>query len=287
MPLELFFAIIIIIVLLAGSYTDIKTREVPDWVNFSFIISALGIRGIWSIAASDWRYISYGLMGFLLCVAIAYAMFYAGQWGGGDAKMIMGIGAMMGLQLDIDAMLVGFLMNTLLVGAVYALVWGMILIIKNRKQFMKHLRKIVHNKRMLKIRKLVIISAAVLLVVALAINEASVKFLILGIVILYVTTFYLWIFVKAIEKCCMLKKVTPDKLTEGDWIAKDVIVGGKRITGPKDLGISLEQIKELKRLKKQKKIDKVLIKEGIPFVPSFLLAFIATWIFGNLFLLVL
>ncbi len=36
---------------------------------------------------------------------------------------------------------------------------------------------------------------------------------------------------------------------------------------------------------KKGRIKKVLIKEGIPFVPSFLIAFVVTWIFGNLLLI--
>jgi hypothetical protein len=92
--------------------------------------------------------------------------------------------------------------------------------------------------------------------------------------------FYLWIFIKIIEKVCMLKYVTPDKLTEGDWIVKEIRVNGQYITGPKDLGIEKKQIEKLKKLK----VRRVLIKEGIPFVPSFLIAFFVSVSFGNVFL---
>ena len=85
------------------------------------------------------------------------------------------------------------------------------------------------------------------------------------------------LFVKAVEKACMLKRVKPSELTEGDWIAKDVIVKNKRICGPKDLGIEKAQIRQLIRLK----IKSVIIKVGIPFVPSFLLAFVLTLWIGN------
>ena len=45
------------------------------------------------------------------------------------------------------------------------------------------------------------------------------------------------------------------------------------MTGPKDLGISRQQIE---RLIRYKKIRKVIVKEGIPFIPAFLIAFILT-----------
>ena len=108
-----------------------------------------------------------------------------------------------------------------------------------------------------------------------------IKILILTFAFLILTTFYLWVFVKAIEKSSMYKLVEPTKLTEGDWIVKDIFIGGKYLTGPKDLGIGKNQIKVLIQLYKQKKIKKILVKEGIPFVPSFFIAFIVTLVFGN------
>jgi len=83
----------------------------------------------------------------------------------------------------------------------------------------------------------------------------------------------------------MIKLVNPKELTEGDWIAKDILVKGKYIAGPKDLGIEKKQIKELIRLYQKRKIKKVLMKIGIPFVPSFFIAYIITLAYGNLVLL--
>lgn len=105
--------------------------------------------------------------------------------------------------------------------------------------------------------------------------------MVLTLAFVMLITFYLWIFVKAIEKSCMYKLVEPPKLTEGDWIVKDIYVGGKYVTGPKELGISKKQIKQLIEFYKKRKVKKILIKEGIPFVPSFLIAFIVTLMFGN------
>ena len=61
----------------------------------------------------------------------------------------------------------------------------------------------------------------------------------------------------------------------------DIIVDGEHICGPKDLGIELKQINKLKKLQSHGKINKILIKEGIPFVPSFLAAYITILLFGN------
>ncbi|MBI2574772.1 hypothetical protein HYV82_02720 [Candidatus Woesearchaeota archaeon] len=85
----------------------------------------------------------------------------------------------------------------------------------------------------------------------------------------------------------MLKYVGPEKLTEGDWIAKDIYVGGKYVCGPKDLGIEKSQIRQLLKYRHLGKIKKVLIKEGIPFVPSFLIAFLLSVKFGSLLLMLI
>jgi prepilin signal peptidase PulO-like enzyme (type II secretory pathway) len=82
----------------------------------------------------------------------------------------------------------------------------------------------------------------------------------------------------------MLKRVHPNKLTEGDWIVKDVVIGGKRITGPSDLGISMPQIRKLRALAAKGKVRAVLIKQGMPFVPSFTFAFLLYLAFGNVLL---
>jgi len=57
----------------------------------------------------------------------------------------------------------------------------------------------------------------------------------------------------------------PSKLTEGDWIEQNVKIG--KTTIKKSVhGLSLKEIKLLKKYKKS-----ILIKEGIPFTPAFLI----------------
>lgn len=284
------FSIVILIigflVLLIGSFTDIRTREVPDWVDYGLIFAAIGARLAYSLATFDWSYLIEGILGFIAFFIIAYVMFYAGQWGGGDAKMMMGMGALVGMRLEWLDFSVSFIVNIFLVGAVYGLVWTSVLAFVHRHKFWIEVKKIVHSPKMLRIRKMFIISALIMIILAMFAGNLTLKLLLFAFVAFYLGTFYLWIFIKAVEKTCMYKFIPPEKLTEGDWIAKNIVVGGKRICGPKDLGIEMSQIRQLIKLKRQKKIDKILIKEGIPFVPSFLIAFVATYLFGNMFLMV-
>ena len=266
-----------IIALIIGSITDIKKREVPDWLNYGLIFAALGIRAIYSAVSWDWMFFLEGIAGFIIFAAIAFAMFYAGQWGGGDAKLLMGLGALIGLGFDfteVPFMLI-LLFNILIVGGVYGLVWSIALAVRKGKIFSKKFSILLKEKR--KWRLSIWTIGFALLALDFVFMPVPLKFLTAVFILIIISGFYLFIFIKIVEECCMLKYVKTSQLTEGDWIAKDIFVKGKRICGPKDLGISKENIRKLIKLK----IRKILIKDGIPFVPSFLIGYLITLILGN------
>ena len=276
---------ICMLALVIASYTDIKTREVPDWLNYSLIGLGLGINAIYSTILLNPSFIIQSILGLILGMIIGYSMFYLGQWGGGDSKMIMGLGALIGFEISIESFLIGLLINILLIGSIYGLIWSIILARRNKNKFSKDMKKIMHNKKLIKTRLVIFISSLFLLSPLLLTKSISIIIPIFLLIILINLTPYLWMFVKAVENSSMYKLITPDKLTEGDWIAKDVKIDGKYISGPKDLGIEKKQINQLIDLWKKGKIKKILIKEGMPFIPSFFLAFIITLIYGNIFLL--
>ncbi len=280
--IDFLITVLVSAALIVGTYTDIKFMEVPDWVSYAAIFSALGLRMIWSVSSSTFAYILSGAVGFALVLAIASLMFYLGQWGGGDSKLLIGLGALLGLELNFDALFFSFLLNIVLLGALYGLCWAAYLAFKNFSLFQKELKKV--NSKYSKLKKLSLYLSAVLVLTAMVMPlEIIFRLLILILSLLLMSAVYLFIFIKAVESACMLKAVSPEKLTEGDWIAKDIIVNGKLICGPADRGVEKKQIMKLLELKKKKVLSKVLIKTGLPFVPVFLLAFIASLAFGNLF----
>jgi len=79
----------------------------------------------------------------------------------------------------------------------------------------------------------------------------------------------LFVFAKAVELSCLKRAVPVEKLSEGEWLYEDIIVGGKKIRANWE-GVSAD---ELRLIKKKYKKD-VIVKEGIPFTPSFLLSFL-------------
>jgi len=277
---------IALLILIIGSYTDFKTREVPDWINYSGIVAGLGIRTIYSTATSDWSYIIAGLIGFGVFFGIALGMFYLGQWGGGDSKMLMGLGALIGLELYPGNLLIAFFTNMLIVGAAYGIIWSVILAVKHRSKFVPHLnnhfKKPTHKKN----RKIVF-AVAILIGIASFMVEPFIGAALIVFALVMLFMFYISVFLIAVEKTSLIKMVPVEKLTEGDWIVKNVVVDKTSICGPKDLGISKEQIKKLLKYKQQGKIKNVLIKEGMPFIPAFLIAFVVSLAVGNMVLLLI
>jgi prepilin signal peptidase PulO-like enzyme (type II secretory pathway) len=276
-----------VIALLIGTVTDIKTREVPDWLNFSLIGSGVGLRLLYSIITNEWTFFLYGLIGLGVFVGLGYLMFYAGQWGGGDSKLLMGIGALFATYPEFllkwfspninYSFLLAFVINLLFIGAVYGIAWSLVLSFVHKKRFKKEMKERLHERKTKIIRRILMVVVLAALISSIFIRPTILQFGIIAISFIVLVSFYVWLYAKVVEKVCMLKEYPVGKLTEGDWIAKDVKIDGKVVAGPKDLGATKEQIALLK-----KHVKHVMVKEGIPFVPSFLIAFVVSIIWGNL-----
>ena len=145
-----------LLALIAASIFDIKTREVPDWLNFSLIAFAIGSSIILSIY-HGYSYILFNsLLGLAAGLAIGLLMFYTGQWGGGDSKLIIGLAGLIGFSFSefkqgIPLFLI-FIINILLVGAVYGLGFSLVKALVNFKHFKEAIEKKLRSKGVLVIR---------------------------------------------------------------------------------------------------------------------------------------
>ncbi len=264
-----------------ASYCDLRTREVPDWISYGTIFFGFGTRILFSLYAHSWMPLVSGLLGFLAFLVIGVVMYYTGQWGGGDSKIVMGVGALIGLRpyLHIPELLV-FWMFSIFVGAFYGMGYSIYLAAANKKKFLSEFRE----KRKKHTKK--IIAAVVLSLIFFAasfrFSDPVMQTTMLMFPLATLLLIYMWVFVKSVENSAMIKSVPVEKLTEGDWIVEDIVVDGEFIWGPKKLGIEKSKIEKLKKLKEKGKIERVKIKEGIPFVPTFFVSIILTYIFGSI-----
>jgi hypothetical protein len=280
---------VVLIWLTAATISDIKTKEVPDWLNFSLIAIGLAIFATKSILEQSYWPILHSLLYVGIFLIIGNIMYYTKQWGGGDAKLLIGIGAILPVypsllrnffnsELTIN-LPVTILINLIIVGSVYGLFWTVFLIIKHRNSFSKEFKKIKQKKKQLN-KVLLILLLVGILISFIAVKELELRIIFSTIFAIPLITNYLLTITKAIEKTSMYKKMQTSNLREGDWITKKIIIDGKTIYSPKSTGVTNKQIEIIKKHKKE-----VVVKEGIVFIPVFLIATIISLIYGNIFLL--
>ncbi len=275
--------IIAFLILLATSYNDLKYREIPDWISFAGIFMGLIIRFMYSLNDQNWSYLMHGLLGIAALGVFGTIMFYMGQWGGGDAKIFMALGSLMGFKFSFqDNYIIYFIINLVIASFIYTVSWLLVLFAKNIESVKKEHKIISEQKWFLVSRNtsIVLLFIAVASMFVLA-TPPQIKFIAFAILAFPAVLVYTYAFVKAVETASFHKYVVPDELTEGDWIMGEVKIEGEIICSEKDLGISKEQIAKLCELHKNGKIKNVLMKTGIPFVPSFLIAFIFTIMWRN------
>lgn len=264
------------VALIFASIHDFKTREVPDWLSYSLIVAGFSTRIFHSLVFWDWWYLLYGLIGFGAMFVIGLIMYYTKQWGGGDAKLIMGLGIVFASSpFNGQNFLIVFWINILVFGALYGIAWSAFLAFRNKKAFVKSFKKMLGEKK--RIRRFALVFGLLAVVSLFFIQVYYIRFVLCIAALFFIGYSYLIVFIKAVEDSSMYKWLPVSKLTEGDWVAKPVYVKKKLICGPKDLGLEKHQIEALKKAR----VKKVFVKEGIPFTPSFLIAAIITFIWGN------
>ncbi len=282
-----------------GSITDIQKREVADFVNYFLIFAGLGIRLIHSLATFDWMFFLSGLLGFGAFLALAYLMFFTGQWGGGDSKMLMAMGALFATYPSVLTeyfspnqigfpFLITFWMNLLVLGAIYGIVWTIGLGIFHYKDMIKEYKKTIKTKLVKKAHILSHVTAGILILFGIFSSNLINKLfgIVFGLMILLF--FYMYILIKSVEKSCMYKIITPDKLVEGDWPVDDVTSDGKVVFNKsKKIGFESKDLKKIMNLYNAGKIKKIKVKNGVPFVPSFLFALLVSLTYGNIIAILL
>ncbi len=258
-----------ITLLILASYTDLKSREVPDWISYSLLFGAFALRILFSLTHQTlwWQTILSGIIGTAFFFLIALLFFYTHQWGGADSKLLMGMGMVLGADFIFQSNsweLVLYFILLMLIGAFFGLIWSLALAFIRRKKFLPTLKHKFKEYR--KEHFYAYVAAALLALLAFL----QIQLVILAIFPLI--AYYLFLFASAVEQSCFLKEIKPSQLTLGDWLDKDIVVRGKTIPCSKSL--TKKDLVTLKRLEKEGKLHRVTIKEGVPFVPSFLLAYL-------------
>ncbi len=246
---------------------DIRTHEIPDWVSLSLVVFALGIRFFYSLFVQDLNFDIFwqGLIGFGIFFVLGNILYYGKMFAGGDAKLFMALGAVLPLFSFFNSNLnlfISFFVIFLFIGAVYGIGTIFFFVFKKFKKFKKGFLKEVEK------RKLFYFFVLLFSIALIGFSFLNFFFIYAGLFIFILGIFN--ISAKAIDDSFMIKKVKLDKLTEGDWLYKDVKINKKTTIKATWDGLTKEEINLLK--KKYKKPVKV--RYGIPFSPVFLISYL-------------
>lgn len=255
------------IYLLVTSILDIKYRLVWDYINYSFGFLFLIIRLLELIITGDVSIFIGVILASLATFLVGLFLYKIGAWGGGDLKLLtaLSIGLFF---LPSDTVLIqtlsfpfyaNFLINTLFSGIIFGLIWSYYLVIKTKTY-----------KEFNKTHIIILIISLIFIILSFVIQTKE------RILFMLISTFSLYFIIKIFEDKITIIDKKVSKLDEGDWILSDMKVGNKIVT-KKPTGISKEDIK----IFQSSKLKTIKIKDGIPFLVSFFLAFIITFVLND------
>jgi Flp pilus assembly protein protease CpaA len=260
--LETIFLVILgLIWIIFAVIEDLKKREISNWLNFSLIIFALAFRFFYSLFGNQgYNFFYQGLIGFGIFFIIGNLFYYGKVFAGGDAKLMISLGAVIPFSQSFIANIYSiliFLAFFLIAGALYGIFSSLYLGIKNRRAFAGEFSRQFNKRR--NIFYISLIFGIILIIFSFF------EFILFYMAILIFFSPYIYFAAKAIDEACMIKKLSSKNLSEGDWLYKDIKIGKKLIKARWE-GLSKEEIFFLRKKKKD-----VLIRQGIPFSPVFLI----------------
>ncbi len=127
-------ATVLLLALVAvASVTDLLWHKIYNWTTYSGIVAAFGSSvGGWALLATGrvkegclrslgWISPQECLLGFLVCGSVMVLCFVLFKIGGGDVKLIAMLGALLGMEKGIEAMLWTFVLGACM--ALIVLIW--------------------------------------------------------------------------------------------------------------------------------------------------------------------
>ncbi len=264
----IFLLSLAVVWLIFASIQDFKYREVANWLNFSLIIFVLGFRFFYSLFLGNFNFFFQGLIGLAIFFAIGNLLYYGRMFAGGDAKLMIALGTILPISESLATnaqIFVSFFLFFLFIGGIYGLGWSFYLPWRNMGSYKKHFRMIFIKSK--KINLFIMFLG----VVTMIFGFYNSSFFFMGIFIFLLP--YLYLHAKAVDESCLVKKVNSKNLVEGDWLYKDLKVG-RKIFKANWHGLTHKQIDEI-----QKKHKSINVRQGIPFVPVFLISFLTLFYF--------
>lgn len=249
-----------------ASYFDLKTTEVPDEIPYAMVAVAL-IIFLLAYANGEKSFLINGLLYGIFFLAIGLGLYYFGQWGGADAKLLAVFGFLYGnFKGRFLPFCLEFFVNLFLVGAVYIIVYSLAVSIKNRTVWKKFKDSLKDSKHYL--GSLIVIMLATVVAYLVGFVGLKMFYLAISVEVILFAMYLVLSFLMIAERVVFRKKVPVSELKVGD-----VLLNSKLWEGVDE--------KTVKKIRKSGK-KYVWIKEGVRFVPTFTIALIVTELYGSL-----
>lgn len=263
-----FFGIII------ATAQDLKRREVDNWLNYFLLLGSFSYVFFLVIFERNFSLVFISFFVLVIMFALMNLFYYGRVFGGGDAFLLFAMSALfVGTSYIGSAISVGIFVALLMIsGSVYGLSYSLYLYGKNFKKVNREMKRYFSKSRNIFFFSILAGIFFFLL--------SCFYFIFLFFAVIFILFPFLYVFGRGLENVSMIREISTTKLREGDWLANDERVGNKTVKMNWE-GLSMEEI----RILRKKKIVK--IKEGIPFVPAFLIGFVLYilargWILGLL-----
>jgi prepilin peptidase CpaA len=120
-PLGTIVSVVFVALVGAAGLIDLHSRRIPNKLTLGILVSGLALRSLEGFGS-----LASGLGGASLGLAIAVVLFGVGALGGGDGKLLVGVGAFLGYEDFVGALLLIGLLGGLL-GLVEGIRRGVIL----------------------------------------------------------------------------------------------------------------------------------------------------------------
>ncbi|MDP6845629.1 MAG: prepilin peptidase [Candidatus Nanoarchaeia archaeon] len=261
---QLFLFGVVLIAIIFATISDLKTFEIPDAISYFLIIFGISAQIILAATSQSLQPINALLISLAIASAIALPLFLLGQWGGGDTKLLLGIAAVLPtFHTTTLPFILTFTFNLFLFGGIYSILIMIYLSIRNWK-------KLIELSPISK--KLLIITV---LASFLPFIIQNIFFILVPVIVGGITIINLAL---VLQKHFFIKKIHPSKLTEGDWITKDLKIGNKTIYKVRKIGVLDKDIQKIQKYYKKS----IEIKTGIAFGPSFLFSILISGYFGDI-----
>jgi prepilin peptidase CpaA len=136
-------AVCLLGLLVIATYTDLKDQKIYNQTTYPGMLLGIGL----STVLDGWLGLQYSLAGFLVCGFVMVACFLLFDVGGGDVKLIAMMGAFLGVQDGIEAMLWTFILGSIMGIAILIWKFGIAHLIKKS---VEHLRLVFRAKGWIK-----------------------------------------------------------------------------------------------------------------------------------------